>query len=236
MSADEIPEWAHTLAVFDTETTGVDVEDDRIVTATVAVIDVQGAVTEHHTWLLNPGRPIPGEAAAIHGVTDEIAQAEGVDAARGVSEIQAKLLELGSSTPVVAFNAAFDFSIMRAESERHGVAFSLPPLIVDPHVMDKQFWKYRKGPRTLTATAELYGVPFENAHDATADAVAAGRLAQAIAQWFNLTITANLMAAQTSWKREQAESFQAHLRRQGNADAFINTGWPLLTREPLAAS
>ena len=47
--------WSDTLAVFDLETTGIDVETSRIVSATVAVIDVSGAVVERIDWLLDPG-------------------------------------------------------------------------------------------------------------------------------------------------------------------------------------
>lgn len=228
MTTTDLPEWARNIAVFDTETTGVTAGTDRIVTATVAILNEHGAVEERASWLLNPDFPIDPKATEVHGVSDARAKSEGSDAATGVREILESVL--ASGLPVVAFNAVFDFSILRAECERHGIDFNLPSLIVDPHVIDKQFDKYRKGKRTLTATTEAYGVPFENAHDAEADAVAAGRLLQAMVRRFGLSVTDNLMRAQTSWKREQAINFQGYLRMKGNADAYINPGWPLEDR------
>lgn len=228
MAEDTLPVWAQNLAVFDTETTGVDPEHDRIVTATVAVINSGGEVISQHSWLINPEHPIDPKATEVHGVTDERARTEGMDAKTGVQEILNSVL--GYSIPVVAFNAVYDFSILRSECERHGIQFELPELIVDPHVLDKQFDKYRKGKRTLTATAETYGVPFEDAHDATADAVAAGRVLQAMLRRRPIAVTSNLMAAQTAWKRAQALSFQSYLRRQGDMSAYINPGWPLIER------
>jgi hypothetical protein len=59
------------LAVIDTETTGKDAaRGDRIVE--VAVVHCcDGAVTERHGFLINPGVPIPAEASAVHGIRDE---------------------------------------------------------------------------------------------------------------------------------------------------------------------
>ena len=50
-----LPTWAKRLAVFDLETTGLDLSTARIVTACVAVIDANGQVIEQREWLVNPG-------------------------------------------------------------------------------------------------------------------------------------------------------------------------------------
>lgn len=42
----QTPEWARLVGVFDLETTGVDVESDRIVSAHVGVLDVDGRVID----------------------------------------------------------------------------------------------------------------------------------------------------------------------------------------------
>ena len=65
-----------------------------------------------------------------------------------------------------------------------GIApFSAPRApVIDPLVIDKAVDRYRKGKRTLEAAAAFYGVPLDDAHDAGADAIAAGRVAQAIAR------------------------------------------------------
>lgn len=59
------------LAVFDLETTGVDVTSARIVTAFVGVLSVDGTLISSRSWLADPGVEIPAGAAAIHGITTE---------------------------------------------------------------------------------------------------------------------------------------------------------------------
>ena len=68
--------WADRLGVFDLETTGVDVEMARIVTACIAVLDADGAVVQRWDWLADPGVEIPEAASAVHGITTERARAE----------------------------------------------------------------------------------------------------------------------------------------------------------------
>ena len=65
------------LAAFDTETTGVDVETDRIVSAAVVVQDAPGTRPRVTRWLVNPGVPVPAGATAVHGLTDERLQRDG---------------------------------------------------------------------------------------------------------------------------------------------------------------
>lgn len=65
------------LAAFDTETTGVDVEDDRIVSAALVVQDAAGGRPRTTRWLVNPGIPVPAGATEIHGLTDLYLQRNG---------------------------------------------------------------------------------------------------------------------------------------------------------------
>ncbi|MDF2443518.1 MAG: polymerase subunit epsilon, partial [Subtercola sp.] len=85
------PVWAHRLAVFDLETTGIDVETARIVTAHVGLIDSTGESIAHGEWLADPGVEIPSQASAVHGITTERAQAEGRPAPEVIAEIIAAL-------------------------------------------------------------------------------------------------------------------------------------------------
>lgn len=70
------------LLAFDLETTGTDVETDRIVTAAVVRLEADGSVSRERTWLLDPGVAIPEQASAIHGISTERARAHGA-AGRG---------------------------------------------------------------------------------------------------------------------------------------------------------
>lgn len=228
----KLPLWAEQLAVFDTETTGISPEHSRVVSATVALLGANGEVLERYDWLLDPGVQIPDSAASIHGITTEVARANGTDAAVGIAQIVAQLASMGErGFPIVAYNAPFDLTLVRAEAARHGVAWPavLAP-VLDPLVIDKQVDRYRKGKRTLTAAAEHYGVSLEAAHDAGEDAIAAGRVLQAIATRFAADLPdeiAELHDAQVGWAAAQAAGLQEYLRRVKDPAAVVDGGWPI---------
>ncbi len=224
--------WVARLAVFDLETTGIDVETSRVVTANVSVIDAEGVPVSRRDWLANPGIDIPEQATAVHGVTTARAIADGRDAAEVVGEIIAALREiLASGLPVVIFNAPYDLTLLDREARRYGISpLSGPMPIIDPLVIDKAVDKYRKGKRTLTATAEFYGVELLDAHDAGADAIAAGRVAQAVALKHAKVLAipvAELHNRQEVWFQEQALSFQEYMRRSRDPEFTAKTKWPV---------
>ncbi|TFD57816.1 3'-5' exonuclease [Cryobacterium suzukii] len=223
--------WSDHLAVFDLETTGIDVETCRIVSATVAVIDASGTAVERIDWLVDPGIDIPAGATNVHGITTEHAVEHGRMAAEAVAEIVDALRgHLSDGLPIVAYNAPYDLTLLDREALRYGIAPLISPSpVVDPLVIDKAVDKYRKGKRTLEVTSAFYGVSLEDAHDAGADAIAAGRVAQAIhrAHEGALPNTLDEMhALQVTWYRQQAESFQEYMRRGRDPEFLADTAWP----------
>lgn len=223
--------WADTLAVFDLETTGIDVDTSRIVTAHVGVIGTAGEELEHHEWLVDPGIEIPTAATLVHGVSTERARAEGAAPAAAVSEIIAALDAVAlRGLCIVAYNAAYDLTILDREAARYGLDALRHGPVIDPLVIDKRLDRYRRGKRTLTAACEYYGVELVDAHDAGADAVAAGRIAQAIARNYpevSAIAAAELHAQQVDWSREQAESYQAWRRKNGEPEFTSSGRWPV---------
>ena len=224
--------WFHTLGVFDLETTGIDVASSRIVSAHVGVIGPDGSVLEQTDWLADPGVDIPEGASAVHGITTAIARADGRPAAEVVAEIVAALSDLfARGIAVTIYNASYDLSLLAHEARRYGIApLQEPAPVVDPLVLDKAVDKFRKGKRTLEAAALHYGVSLIDAHDAGADAVAAGRVAQALAKAFPAELaleSAELHAKQIIWAAEHAASFQDYMRRTHNPN-FTDSGiWPV---------
>src|SRR5690606_16604941 len=206
-TAPPLPDWLARVGVFDLETTGVDVTTDRIVTAHVGVLDAKGREIAARSWLADPGVPIPDGAAAVHGVTTEQARAHGRPAHDVVAELVGSLQSLfAQGLPVVAYNASYDFSLLTHESLRHGVSpLAAPGPIIDPLVIDKAVDRYRKGKRTLEVVAEHYKVRLDGAHEASADAIAAGRVAQAIARTFPLAATARELHTQQIDRKSVAE-------------------------------
>ncbi|GAA1508803.1 DNA polymerase-3 subunit epsilon [Agromyces terreus] len=224
--------WADTLAVFDLETTGIDVDTCRIVTAHVGVIGIDGEALERREWLVDPGVEIPTAASLIHGVSTERARAEGAAAPTAVAEIIAALTGAAArGLPIVAYNAAYDLTVLAREAERYGLpGLPGPDAVIDPLVIDKAVDRYRRGKRTLSATAEHYGVRLDDAHDAGADAVAAGRVAQAIARahpQLAAVAVGELHARQIDWCRDQAESYQSWRRRNGEPEFTTSGAWPV---------
>ena len=225
----ELPKWAKRLCVFDLETTGLDVTTARIVTATVATLDQNGEVQELREWLVNPGVDIPTAASDVHGVTTEMAQKVGMDPKTAVAEISQMLAQHNLEMPLVAFNAPYDFSILKAEAVRHSLEPLEPKPVIDPLVLDKQVDRYRKGKRNLGVMSEHYGIKLDDAHNSTADAVAAGRIAQQLARKFSeLAVDANeLHESQKIWSDAQSESFADYLRKQNRPDYRAELGWPI---------
>lgn len=186
------------MVAFDTETTGVDLDADRIVTA--AVIHLGGGrPTEHavgtggQPLMLDPGIPIPDDATRVHGITTERARAEGIPAAEGIRTIVAELANAAASgLPIVAMNAAYDLTLLDREARRHGITplteRGLTVHVLDPMVIDKHVDRYRRGKRTLTALCEHYAAPLDDAHNAAADALGTARVLYRLGQRSQMTV------------------------------------------------
>ncbi|WP_449277298.1 exonuclease domain-containing protein [Leucobacter sp. GX24907] len=228
----ELPLWAANLAVFDTETTGVDTSSARIVSSTIALLGSGGEVLERYDWLLDPGVEIPEPAVRVHGISTEIARSSGIRAEFGVAQIIEQLSAMRErGFPLVVYNAPFDLSLLHAESRRHGLAWpdAVSP-VLDPLIIDKQMDRFRRGKRTLEVVTAHYGIELGTAHDAGDDAIAAGRLLQAIAIKYADTLPGDLEelhAAQASWAAAQAENFQDYMRRVRDPSFVADGRWPI---------
>lgn len=225
--------WHDTLGVFDLETTGIDVETSRIVSAHVGVIDSEGDPVETRSWLADPGIEIPEQATAVHGISTERARAEGRPAPEVISEIITELkLLVARGIPITVFNAPYDLTVLNREAVRYGITpLPTPNMVVDPLILDKAMDRWRKGKRTLAAAALVYGVILDDAHDAAADAVAAGRVAQAIARRYGDALQADAMdlhRMQVAWCAEQSASFQDYMRRTKDPNFTKSHLWPEL--------
>lgn len=230
--ASNLPDWAKQIAVFDLETTGLDLTDARIVTACAVELDAQGNVVgKNSEWLANPGIEIPTQASDVHGVTTQVAVRDGRPADEVVGELLATLKGFFSrGIPVVAYNAPYDFTILHYEALRHGFEPLVLGAVIDPLVIDKFKDKYRKGKRRLENAAEFYKVALDDAHNATADAIAAGRVAQAIAlRWANELppTAAELHEVQIGWSEAIDLDFESYMRRSVNPEFTATRGWPL---------
>ncbi|MET9437956.1 3'-5' exonuclease [Streptomyces sp. NPDC006551] len=225
------------LASFDTETTGVDVEEDRIVSAALVVQDMAGGRPRVTRWLVNPGLPVPEGATAVHGLTDDHLQRNGRWPAPVMEELARALAEqCAAGRPLVVMNAPFDLTILDRELRRHRASSlgrylqNTSLCVLDPRVLDKHLDRYRKGRRTLTDLCAEYGVELDGAHDAAADATAALDLVRAVARRFASRLDrlspAELHTLQAVWHAAQARGLQAWFARNGTPEA-VDPAWPL---------
>ena len=234
------------LAAFDTETTGVDVESDRIVSAAVVVQEASGARPRLRRWLVNPGVPVPAAATAVHGLTEEHLRRNGRWPAPVIREIADELQYLAvAGRPLVVMNAPFDLTLLDRELRRHRassldrwLAASAPLRVLDPRVLDRHLDRYRKGRRTLTDLCAHYGVALEGAHDAAADALAALEVVRAMGRRFSTRLErltpAELHTLQGGSHAAQARGLQAWFTRTGSEE-WVDPEWPVRRELPTAA-
>jgi len=149
------------LAFLDLETTGLSTVSDRIVELAVIRISPQGDVLEA-VRRFNPGIPIPPEATAVHGITDEDVAEEPPFSARAKS-----LADLLEGCDLGGFNIRrFDLPMLVAEFKRTEVSFS----VKSRRLIDAQVIFHREEPRNLSAAAKYYlGREHEEAHTALGD-------------------------------------------------------------------
>ncbi|MFJ7274552.1 3'-5' exonuclease [Kitasatospora sp. NPDC098663] len=225
------------LASFDTETTGVDVETDRIVSAALVVQLAPGRPVQTTTWLADPGVPIPDGARAVHGITDEHARTHGRPVGAVVAEVTRALADQArAGRPVVVMNAPYDLTLLDRELRRHhGLALTdgvgtAGLVVLDPRVLDKHVDRYRKGRRTLTDLCAHYGVELAGAHDAAADATAALALTRRIGARYPAALggltAAELHLRQAVWHAAQARGLQNWFDRSGTPER-VDPSWPL---------
>lgn len=147
---------------YDTETTGIRPEKDRIVE--IAAFDpVRQRTLES---LVNPGFPIPKEATAIHQISDEM-----VKDAPTFLEISRQFVEFceGEVVLIAHNNDAFDVHFLRHEFGRHQA--QLPPW----KFLDSLKWSRRYRPdlprHSLQFLRETYQIQANKAHRALDDVI-----------------------------------------------------------------
>ncbi len=171
---DETAGWTDIpIVMIDTETTGREASTERIIELAI-VRGRGGQIESRDAWLINPGRPIPPDSTAVHGIKDADV-ADKPSFADVCSEI---LLALQGAVPA-AYNASFDRGFLLAEVRRAGRREEIDaPAVrdgvawVDPLIWARHLFASAKS-RRLTDVAQLLGVELEQAHRATADAEAA---------------------------------------------------------------
>lgn len=225
------------IAALDTETTGTDPEQARIVTACIG-LSPQPGEWEPSEYRINPGAPIPAEARAIHGISDADVTEWG-NPRDELSCIRDHLKRLAEDEiPVVGHNLAYDATLLDREFRRHLGAY-LPEglLFLDTLTLFRRF-DFSIGGRRLEQLGKRFGITFP-AHDATADALAALRLLHILAadnDLLPLVSVADLQHLQAKWHAAHQAAAQAKRLGNGQSGGDFDTHWPLIPSPERTAS
>ncbi len=152
------------LIIFDLETTGVDIVNDRIIEIAIVKVMPNGD-EETKTRRINPECPIPEEATRVHGITDE-----DVKDCPPFRAIAKSLYQWIEGCDIAGFNSnRFDLPLLVEEFLRAGVEVDF----TQSHFVDVQTIFHKMEPRNLEAALKFYcNKELQNAHSAEADAVA----------------------------------------------------------------
>ena len=157
------------VVAIDVETTGLRAHSDRIVELALVGIADDGQVIWTWQSLFNPGRAIPPETSAIHGIGD--------DRVRNAPEFAEKADEISAQLEkkiLLAHNLKFDVGFLKEELRRCGR--DLPATHgFDTLRISRQVDRSEKSHK-LGDACRRYGIELRNAHRATDDTIAAAQL------------------------------------------------------------
>lgn len=161
------------IAVVDFETLGLSPSDGA---CEVAVVRFDGGrITDKFATFLNPGKPIPQAAIAIHNITDAM-----VSGAPTLLEVAGDLLRVCKDAIPCAYSSDFDRGFLHAViTGKDCPAFDpdfpgwLDPLVV---IKDADRFASGKGRHKLTEVCKRWNVSLTSAHRAEGDATATGHL------------------------------------------------------------
>jgi DNA polymerase-3 subunit epsilon len=193
---------------IDTETTGIDPQTDRIVELGATAFQ-GGQLRRKMGMLVNPGVPIPADATAVHGITDdEVADCPSLD------EIAERFLgHVRQAEVLVGYNWPFDAGLLDValgDAWRHAIR-DKPVIDVLVLVRFDDVGRYWKGPgrHRLDAVAERLGIARQGkAHRASSDCILTCRILWQLQQHLpeDAQAAAELLAQQ---RAQQDAAFQA---------------------------
>ena len=165
------------VLTIDTETTGTNVKEDRIVELGGVYLQAGEERGPRLRALVDPERYIPAGATGVHGIRDQ-----DVEGAPKWPEVAARFKQHLDAEPVLCgYNILFfDAPLIDAENERCQIEWRMPRCL-DPFIWS--YWYDRGSPsKKLGATCERFGVTLsdEEAHTADADSYATGLLLTAM--------------------------------------------------------
>lgn len=142
--------------VFDTETTGLERLEDRVIEiGGIEMINKFITGRTFHVFINPQGKQVHPDALAVHGISNERLLNEPV-----FGDIAADFLDFIAGAKLVAHNAMFDIGFLNAELERINLPLIPNDVVIDTLALARR--KHPMGPNTLDALCRRYGI--DNSH------------------------------------------------------------------------
>ena len=137
--------------ILDTETTGLDPKQDRIVE--IGCVELIHKIPTRKTYqkYINPQQMIHPRAVEVHGLTSEFLEQHPV-----FEEVVDSFLQFIGDATLVIHNAPFDLGFLQAEVEKAGRTWDTERNVVDTLEIARE--KFRGQPNSLDALAQRLGV------------------------------------------------------------------------------
>ena len=116
--------------VLDTETTGLDTLNDRIIEIAAVRIRNGERCDDSISEFIAPGIPVPAKSTAIHGIRD--ADLVGADP---FAEVFARFAAWAGTDVVIGYSLGFDLTMLGNEHQRAGLSWSAPRCLDVRHLM-----------------------------------------------------------------------------------------------------
>jgi len=205
------------LAIFDLETTGIDVTSDRIVEIAILKVNPDGTKEEFEKRI-NPTVPIPVETSLIHGIYDK-----DISDAPTFKEVAEEIANFIGDADLAGYNSnKFDIPVLAEEFLRAGSSFD----VSDRKFIDVQNIFHKMEQRTLVAAYKFYcEKELINAHSAMADVTATFEVLEAqLERYDELEKSSEFLADFTQMSKNKLLDFAGRIAQNEKGEAIYNFG------------
>lgn len=206
------------LAVFDLETTGLDISNDRIVEIAILKIKPDGS-EEQYLKRVNPEMKISEESSSIHGISDE-----DIKDAPTFRDIAQEVAEFIGDAHLIGYNSnKFDIPVLAEEFLRVGSDFD----ISSRKFIDVQNIFHKMEQRTLVAAYKFYcGKELVDAHSAMADVTATFEVLKAQIERYKTELENNVeyLAEFSQNNKHKLLDFAGRIAVNKNGEPMYNFG------------
>ena len=167
--ADNRPLTELSYTVFDTETTGLNPEEDEIISiGAVRIVNGNLLREEIFDQLIDPRRPVPPESVKIHGIQPEMVKGQPF-----IDTTLPLFHRFAEDTILVAHNAAFDMRMLEMKEVQTGIKFINP--VLDTLLLSAVIHPAQEN-HNMELIAKRLGISIVGRHTALGDAIATGEI------------------------------------------------------------